>query len=87
MCNVFMCSKHMLSVQALKNIVLYVLLAPYDHQQSDLLHRVHEEKKLQKLPVYWSALLHINTTPHSQPSASVCVSLPLLHYMCMNVYC
>jgi 26S proteasome regulatory subunit N5 len=30
---------------ALKNMVLYVLLAPYDHEQSDLLHRIHEEKK------------------------------------------
>ena len=39
-------------IQALKNMVLYVLLAPYDHEQSDLLHRVHQEKKLEKLPVY-----------------------------------
>jgi 26S proteasome regulatory subunit N5 len=37
---------------ALKNMVLYVLLAPYDHDQSDLLHRVHQEKKLEKLPIY-----------------------------------
>ena len=40
------------NVQALKNMVLYVLLAPYDHDQSDLLHRVHQEKKLEKLPIY-----------------------------------
>ena len=39
-------------LQALKNMVLYVLLAPYDNDQSDLLHRVHQEKKLEKLPVY-----------------------------------
>ena len=33
-------------------MVLYVLLAPYDNEQSDLLHRISEEKKLEKLPVY-----------------------------------
>ncbi len=38
--------------QYLKNVVLYVLLAPYDHEQSDLKHRVYEEKKLQQLPIY-----------------------------------
>jgi 26S proteasome regulatory subunit N5 len=41
---------------ALKNMVLYVLLAPYDHDQSDLLHRVHQEKKLEKLPIYMEVL-------------------------------
>ena len=40
------------SVQALKNVVLYVLLAPFDNEQSDLVHRVYEEKKLQELPLY-----------------------------------
>ena len=49
---VYMCC----CLQALKNMVLYVLLAPYDHEQSDLLHRIHEEKKLEKLPVYWLVL-------------------------------
>ena len=39
-------------MQTLKNMVLYVLLAPFDHEQSDLLHRVYEEKQLQELPVY-----------------------------------
>lgn len=40
----------------LKNVVLYVLLAPFDHEQSDLMHRVYEEKKLQQLPVYKEVL-------------------------------
>ena len=39
-------------MQALKNATLYVLLAPFDNEQSDLLHRVYQEKKLQYLPVY-----------------------------------
>ena len=38
--------------QALKKSVLYLLLAPYDHEQSDLLHRVYQEKKLEQLPTY-----------------------------------
>ena len=42
-------------------MVLYVLLAPYDHEQSDLLHRVHEEKKLEKLPIYWLVVPHNST--------------------------
>ena len=39
-------------LQALKNATLYVLLAPFDNEQSDLLHRVYQEKKLQDLNVY-----------------------------------
>ena len=31
---------------------MFVLLAPYDHEQSDLMHRVYEEKKLDHLPKY-----------------------------------
>lgn len=44
-------------------MVLYVLLAPYDNEQSDLLHRVSEEKKLEKLPVYSLVILmvHVRT--------------------------
>lgn len=38
--------------QCLKNVVLYVLLAPHDNEQSDLKHRVYEEKKLLQLPIY-----------------------------------
>ena len=41
-----------LPLQVLKNAVLYVLLAPYDHEQSDLLHRVMEEKKVSLIPSY-----------------------------------
>jgi 26S proteasome regulatory subunit N5 len=38
--------------EALKNSVIYVLLAPHNNEQSDLLHRLYEEKKLQQIPVY-----------------------------------
>lgn len=39
-------------LQVLKNAILYVLLAPFDNEQSDLLERVYVEKKLQYIPVY-----------------------------------
>ena len=39
-------------MQALKSVVLYVLLAPYDNEQSDLKHRIYEEKQLEQLPLY-----------------------------------
>eukprot|EP01137_Pigoraptor_chileana_P012590 Opistho-2@65131 len=38
--------------EALKSAVLFAVLAPYDNEQSDLLHRLKEEKKLAQLPVY-----------------------------------
>lgn len=48
--------------EALKNVVLYLILAPFDNEQSDLTHRVNEEKQLEQLPVYKS-LLKQYTTP------------------------
>jgi 26S proteasome regulatory subunit N5 len=37
---------------AMKNVVLYVVLAKYDNEQSDLIHRIEKEKILQDLPRY-----------------------------------
>ncbi|XP_076062072.1 regulatory particle non-ATPase 5 isoform X2 [Oratosquilla oratoria] len=36
----------------LKHVVLYVILAPYDNEQSDLLHRIKEDKTLNDIPQY-----------------------------------
>lgn len=36
----------------LKNAVVYIILAPYDHEQSDLMHRIEIEKKLHEIPHY-----------------------------------
>jgi len=41
---------------ALKNAILYLILAPYDNHQSDLTHRILEDEALQKIPKYKSFL-------------------------------
>lgn len=38
--------------QALKSVVLYVILSPYDNEQSDLVHRISSDKKLEEIPKY-----------------------------------
>lgn len=38
--------------QVLKCVVLYLILAPFDNEQSDLIHRVKEDKTLEELPLY-----------------------------------
>ena len=48
--------------EALKNVVLYVILAPYDNEQSDLIHRISLERSLDEIPDY-EKLLKAFTTP------------------------
>lgn len=38
--------------EALKNIVIYLLLSPFDNEQQDLVHRLSTDKNLQQLPKY-----------------------------------
>jgi 26S proteasome regulatory subunit N5 len=38
--------------EALQNAVLYVILAPYDNEQSDLLHRIYQDPKLALVTEY-----------------------------------
>lgn len=33
-------------------MVLYVILSPYDNEQSDLVHRISKDKKLEEIPKY-----------------------------------
>ncbi|XP_019329772.1 PREDICTED: 26S proteasome non-ATPase regulatory subunit 12 [Aptenodytes forsteri] len=47
--------------QALKSVVLYVILSPYDNEQSDLVHRISSDKKLEEIPKY-KDLLKLFTT-------------------------
>lgn len=37
--------------QALQNVVLFACLSPFDHEQSDLIHRIHSETKLAQVPL------------------------------------
>ena len=43
-------------LMTLRNIVLYVVLAKHDNEQSDLTHRIAEEKLLEDLPKYQEVL-------------------------------
>ncbi|XP_041076259.1 26S proteasome non-ATPase regulatory subunit 12-like [Polyodon spathula] len=47
--------------QALKSVVLYVILAPYDNEQSDLVHRINTDKKLEDIPKYKELLKQFTT--------------------------
>ncbi|KAJ3336519.1 26S proteasome non-ATPase regulatory subunit 12 [Gonapodya sp. JEL0774] len=38
--------------EVLKNVVFFIVLSPYDNEQSDLIHRIDEDVKLAQLPVY-----------------------------------
>jgi len=48
--------------EVLRHVVLYCILAPYDNEQSDLIHRIKEDKNLEELPVY-QQLVKLFTTP------------------------
>lgn len=41
-----------LSMQTLCSVILYCLLAPFDNEQSDLLHRLQRDKVLEDMPMY-----------------------------------
>lgn len=41
--------------QALQCMISYVVLAPYDNEQSDMMHRIQDDKNLEHMPAYrWS---------------------------------
>ncbi|KAJ8036924.1 26S proteasome non-ATPase regulatory subunit 12 [Holothuria leucospilota] len=48
--------------EALKNTVLYLILAPFDNEQSDLIHRVSLEKQLEDIPIYRDLLKNFTTS-------------------------
>lgn len=48
--------------QTVKNVVLYAILAPYDNEQSDLIHRVSLEKHLDEVPDYKKLLKAFTTS-------------------------
>jgi len=47
---------------AMKNVVLFVVLAKYDNEQSDLIHRIKDEKILQDLLKYKQVLTKFTTS-------------------------
>ncbi|CAG5135237.1 unnamed protein product [Candidula unifasciata] len=46
---------------ALRCVVLYLVLAPFDNEQSDLLHRVSLDKNLEEIPFYQKFLKNFTT--------------------------
>jgi len=46
---------------AMKNVILFIVLAKYDNEQSDLIHRIAKEKILQDLPGYKQVLERFTT--------------------------
>ena len=63
-------------VQALKCVVLYLVLAPYGNEQSDLIHRVKEDKCLEQIPKYRYQAASVFTTLESSFYLSTLSSLP-----------
>ena len=47
--------------EAMKNIVLYIVLSPYDNEQSDLIARIAQEKYLEEIAFYNDLLKLFNT--------------------------
>ncbi|ORX40142.1 PCI domain-domain-containing protein [Kockovaella imperatae] len=41
------------TMNVIENIMIYVILAPYDNEQSDMLHKLYADPALQKSPVYF----------------------------------
>lgn len=48
-------------LNALRNVVLYVVLAKYDNEQSDLIHRILKDKSLDDIPKYKNVLEQFTT--------------------------
>jgi 26S proteasome regulatory subunit N5 len=57
--------------KTLERIVYFVTLAPYDNEQSDLLHRIHVDPNLVKLVPEQEALLKLFTIPELMPWSRV----------------
>lgn len=47
--------------EALQNIILYAILAPFNNEQSDLLNRISHDKKLEDLPLFKTFLKYFLT--------------------------
>ena len=49
-------------LQALKKVVIYCILSPYGEEQSDLIHRVSKDRKLEKIPTYKYVCWYMHVT-------------------------
>jgi len=58
-------------MQMLKNVILYVVLAKYDNEQSDLIHRIESDKLIEDIPKY-KAVIEKFTTDELISQAAFC---------------
>jgi len=58
-------------LMAMKNVALYIALAKYDNEQSDLIHRILKDKVLEDIPKYKQVLEQF-TTPELISQARFC---------------
>jgi len=58
-------------IQTMKNVIMYVCLSKYSSEQSDLIHRVKQEKGLDEIPQY-KAVLNKFTTNEIISAAGFC---------------
>jgi len=58
-------------IQTMKNVIMYVCLSKYSSEQSDLIHRVKQEKGLDEIPLY-KAVLNKFTTNEIISAAGFC---------------
>lgn len=52
-------------LMTLKNVALYIILSPFDNEQSDLIHRILQDKTLEEILVYKALLKQVNNTHYS----------------------
>lgn len=73
----------------LRNAVLFLILAPYDNEQSDLIHRVSEEKTLDEIPLYRYIILidfltYFNFYTGLSSLVIYCVSIHVALIICLQ---
>lgn len=37
--------------EALVNVIVYIVLSPFDNEQNDLIHRIEQDEKIAKIPL------------------------------------
>ena len=49
-------------LRIMKHVALYIILSPYDNEQSDLIHRILQDKVLNEIPIYKALLKQVGSS-------------------------